>query len=170
LPSASAPSRCFKLGISAKTFYMYPLTLVTGHWYRSSNSTPTLASGASSSTSANELLPRSWWRSVAPQASATAASAAGPERRLSGKERRHSVGRQGRPMREERAAPVTENSWREAAKRPMSAAERRRPVEDLTAASRVRILGAEVALVAAEMARSHVASSSAAAAIAAVEG
>jgi hypothetical protein len=76
----------------------------------------------------------------------------------------------GRPVREERAAPVTENSSREAAKRPMGAAEGRRPVEDLTAPSRVRILGAEVALVAAEIARSHVASSSSAAAIAAAEG
>jgi hypothetical protein len=72
-----------------------------------------------------------------------------PERREAGKARER-----------EEARPATESSSREAAKRSRSAAEGRPPVEDLTTPSRVRVLGAEVDLMAAEMARSHAASSS----------
>jgi hypothetical protein len=79
------------------------------------------------------------------------------------RERRRSAGRRGRPASEERRVPATESSSREAAKRSRSATEGRPPMEDLTAPSRVRVLGAEVDLVAAEMARSHAVSSSPAA-------
>lgn len=63
----------------------------------------------------------------------------GPREAVVGEERRRSAGRRGRPASEERRAPATESSSRTGSGRGATA--RRRPVVDLTAPSRVRVLG-----------------------------